>query len=373
MRIEFLDSGFISRHAAGARSTDIGVGPRLVVLDSGEILCSYMRTARTTTNDFVPVICRSSDMGRTWSSPEAIWPTLQSRWSHFVSISRDAPGRLYLFGSRTPIDTPGESFWSDAAQGLKENELVWATSTDGGQNWTDPRVIPLPIVGSAESPGAMCVTPSRWIGVYSPCNTFDLGVAVDRSQVVAVLSDDEGRTWRQVSMLRFSDPDTSAAEAWAIQLADGRLLGTAWHIGPQGHDLPNAYALSQDGGTTWTPTQSTGIMGQSTALAPLAAGQMAEGRAMFLYNQRKHGEPGVWLAIARPTDTDFGIEHNEIVWRAEQPTQSTTSSGELANWSDFSFGEPSAARLADDTWLIALWCIQPSGTGIRSVRVKLHS
>lgn len=367
MRLEFLDAGFISRHAAGARPTDIGAGARLAVLDTGEILCTYMRTARTTTNDFVPVLCRSSDLGRTWSTPRVIWPHLQSTWSHFVSISRDSGGRLYLFGSRTPIDTPGESFWSDASQGLKANELIYATSDDHGLTWSEPTVIPMAIPGAAESPGAMCVTASRWIGVYSPCNTFDLEVKVDRSQVVAMLSDDQGRTWRQTSMLRFAEPESTAAEAWAIELSDGRLLGTSWHIGAQGHDLPNAFALSHDRGSTWTPTTSTGTMGQSTALAKLG-----EGRAIFLYNQRKHGEPGVWLAVARPTDTDFGIEHNEIVWRAEQPTQSATSSGELANWSDFSFGEPSAARLPDDTWLIALWCIQPSGTGIRYVRVKLH-
>src|SRR5581483_8958022 len=103
----------------------------------------------------------------------------------------------------------------------------------------------------------------------------------------------------------------------------------------------NAYALSDDGGRTWTPTRSTGIRGQSTALAALP-----DGRALFVYNQRRHGEIGVWLALVQPTDTDFGIEANEIVWKAQTGTQSG-SSGEHTEWEDFSFGEPSVTLLPD--------------------------
>ena len=115
------------------------------------------------------------------------------------------------------------------------------------------------------------------------------------------------------------------------------------------------------------PTCSTGILGQSTALASLP-----DGRALFVYNQRQHGDPGVWLAVVRPTDTDFGIEHHQMVWHAETRTRSATS-GDLAEWTDFSFGEPSVAVLPDGRLLVALWCLQPSGTGIRFVNLELPS
>ena len=124
--------------------------------------------------------------------------------------------------------------------------------------------------------------------------------------------------------------------------------------------------MSRDGGRTWNPARSTGIQGQSTALAALP-----DGRALFIYNQRKHGEVGVWLAVARPTDADFGLEHNAPVWKAETPTQSGTS-GEHSEWGDFSFGEPSITPLADGTLLVTLWCIQPSGRGVRYVKLKLE-
>ena len=123
-------------------------------------------------------------------------------------------------------------------------------------------------------------------------------------------------------------------------------------------------------------------MGQSTALAALS-----DGRALFIYNQCKHGEPGVWMAVVKPTENDFGVESNEIVWRAQTRTQSG-SSGEHSEWTDFSFGEPSVTLLPAKTLrlrselalnavkgqalLVVFWCVQPAGQGIRYARLMFR-
>lgn len=363
MRFEVLESGFVSRRPDGPGPDALAVGPRLAVLPDGEIVCSAVHTSATTINDFCPVLYRSVD-GRTWSEQGPLWPQLRERWSIFASISVDANGGLLMFGSRTPIEVSGESFWSEATQGLKANELIWAKSVDG-RSWTEPAVIAMPVPGAAEAPGTLRRTRTgRLIAPYSPYNTFDPAVRVERNRVIAVFSDDDGRTWSHTAMLRFDDAASGGAEAWLVELSDGRLLGTAWHVGP-GADRPNAFALSHDGGTSWTATRSTGILGQSTALAALS-----DARALFVYNQRRHGDPGVRLAVVRPTDDDFGIEHDDLVWRAESRTRSGTS-GELADWGDFSFGEPSVAPLPDGTLLVALWCAGPAGNGVRFVRLRL--
>src|SRR5207244_6058032 len=136
------------------------------------------------TNDFTPMIARSTDGGSTWSDEHPIWPELEGRSSLFCSVSRAPSGELFLYGIRTPIDAPGESFWSEATQGLKQNELIWATSIDGGWTWTETVAVPMPIPGSAEAPGALCATGAGpWLVPYSPYPTFDRDVAVDRSQV----------------------------------------------------------------------------------------------------------------------------------------------------------------------------------------------
>jgi len=79
----------------------------------------------------------------------------------------------------------------------------------------------------------------------------------------------------------------------------------------------------------------------------------------------------VWIAVVRPTVRDFGIESNEIAWRAQTRTQGG-SSGEHSGWTDFSFGEPAVALLPDKTLLVVLWCVQPGGQGIRYQRIKFR-
>src|SRR4051794_32712771 len=101
MQWEMLEQGFVIRQSPGARNTDIAIGPRIVVLPSGEAICSFTFSAKTATNDFVPALCRSTDQGRTWSEPRLVWPQLRSQWSLFTGISRDLySGRLYLYGTR---------------------------------------------------------------------------------------------------------------------------------------------------------------------------------------------------------------------------------------------------------------------------------
>lgn len=366
MKFSILEEGMIARQPETG-PTAVAACSRCVVTDAGDLVCTYVVQGALGINEFKQVMVRSSDDGVTWSEPVFVWPHLHEVCSLVGSISRAPDGELLLFGIRIPIDMPGESFWSDATQGMKQNTLFHASSSDHGRTWTEPVPIALPFPGSAEAPCALCaLRDGTWICCYSPYNTFDPAVKVDRNRVVQMRSADRGDTWTGGDMLRFDDPLSSAAEAWVVELADGRLLGACWHIPPHNRpDYPNAYALSLDGGRTWTPTRATGTLGQSTALASLP-----DGRALMVYNQRKHGDPGVRLAVARPTPDQFQIECDELVWRAATRTRSD-SSGDHDNWQDYAFGEPSVTPLPDGTLLVAFWKIQPSERGIGYVKGRL--
>lgn len=365
MRFDTLDEGFIYRVPAGAQQACAAA--RTALAPNGNLLCSFTINSGLGVNDFRTMLARSTDGGHTWAAPTQLWPRLQATQSINVSISRSPRGDLFLYGMRFPIEAPGESFWSDATQGMKQNALIWAKSTDNGFTWTQPAVIPMQIPGSAEAPGPLCVTSrDRALAVYSPYNTFDPTTVVDRHQVALLRSDDAGKSWRQSSMIRFPEDYATAAEAWVVELSDGRLLGSCWKMNQKdGSDFPNAYAISLDGGDTWLPTGSTGIMGQSTALTPLP-----DGRALFIYNQRRHGEIGVWIAVVKPTATDFGIQTNQIAWRAQVRAQKGDAA-EHSAWTDFAFGEPSVSLLPNGDLFLAFWCIQPDGSGIRYARLRL--
>lgn len=364
MKIEIIAEGFVTRRGSGTPTSLTG-GSRCVSRGRGDLACSFMGQAALGGNDFKPMIARSQDNGATWAEPVMIWPELQERYSIFGSLSSAPNGDLYFYGMRTPIDRPGESAWNETTKGLKQNELVWSRSKDFGHTWAPLRVIPMPIPGSAEAPGAMCITRrGDLVCCYSPCNTFDPNLRAQRNQVVSLVSRDGGISWTHNAMLRYPQPDAAAAEAWVVELADGRLLGTAWHVHTP--DQPNAYALSRDGGATWGPTRSTGTMGHSTGLAALP-----DGRAVFVYVQRKTGDLGIWMAVANPTDEDFGILVNQRVWAAEVAVQKA-GTAEFGDWTNFAFGEPSATLLHDGTILVTLWVVQPSGRGIRYVKVRLQ-
>ncbi len=366
MPFETLHEGWVTGPGDAKPDPRVAAGPRVLRHPSGKIVCSFLRQSALGINDFQPYLTHSHDNGTTWETAWPAWPQLADRWSIFATLSGDAAGNLYLYGMRTPIDHAGETFWSDATQGLKQNELIWAISTDLGRTWSEPHPFAMPIPGSAEAPGPICVTTSgRWLAVYSPYHTFDPKVRVDTQSVIAMRSDDRGESWQHAAMLTFSEPNSNGAEAWVAQLDDGRLVGTGWHIDLAGQaEYPNGYAISDDNGTTWSPTRSTGTMGQSTALC-----RTEENRVWFVYNQRKHGTPGVWLALANPTKDEFKIVDQAIGWQAPETTRSG-SSGDHDEWTDFAFGEPSLAVLDDDTLLLVLWCIQADGKGIRCVRLR---
>ncbi len=366
MNFECIAEGFVTRRRPGS-ATALAGGSRAALTTDGELVCTYALHSALGINDFAPALSRSTDGGITWEEQGPIWPHLRNSRSITGSVSRSPSGKLFLYGISIPIDRPGESFWSNETQGLKQNELFWAASENGGRTWTEPRRIPLPIPGSAEAPGALCVTRrGRWLACYAPYNTFDPGVVVDRQQVVLLFSDD-GETWDHTAMLRFDEEHSGGAEAWVIELADGRLLGTCWCLDHRAErEYPNAFSLSHDGGETWLPTRSTGIMGQSTALAALP-----DGRALFIYNQRRHGDVGIWLAVIRPGDSDFGIESNQVIWRAQTATQGASSGGH-SEWRDFAFGEPSVTPLPDGALLVTFWCVQPDGQGVRFVKLAMR-
>ena len=365
VRLEVVDEGFVSRREPGT-STAVAAGPRPAVTERGVVLCSFMVQPALGVNDFGTMLAASVDFGHTWSDARPIWPGRRGRESIFCSLSRAPDGALFLFGTTTPIDRPGETFWSEETQGLKANRLVWATSTDDG-TWSHPAEIPMGGPEAAEAAGPMCVTRSgRWLACYCPYPTFDPTQAVDRSRVIVVASDDRGASWQSRVMLRFDEPDSGAAEAWLVELADGRLLGESWHMDIRtGRDFPDAYAISHDGGDTWAATRSTGIEGQAGSLAALP-----DGRVAFAYNQRVREPAGVRVAVAQPGGDDFGVLDDELVWRAEAALQSGSSPDHDA-WRTFAFGEPALAVLPDGDLLLTFWCVQPSGQGIRLVRLRL--
>lgn len=358
--ITVVEAGFVTRYPLTA-------SPRVAVLPDGRLVASFVGRSGAGTPDYALYVTTSTDGGRSWADERRLWPEDAAAWSLAGSISGGPDGELVVFGTQTPIAPDGSSWWDPERGALAANDLFWARSRDGGQTWSPRTVIPMPVPGSAEAPGPMLTARSgRRLVCYAPYPTFDPAVIVDRPQVVVVRSDDDGATWQGTTMLRLQ-PHGGTAEAWLVQLADGRLFGACWGMDlAMGGDLPNPYALSTDGGVTWSPTRSSGLPGQAVGMAAIP-----DGRVAVAYNQRDAARPpvGVWLAVLRPTDGDAGVELDVPVWSAT--TAATTAATGHDVWQSYTFGEPGVALLPDGDLLITIWSGVPGGEGVVSVRVRV--
>lgn len=367
IRFDILDQSDVYQSAVGGASSRVVAGPRCVVASDGGAICTFMAQSKLGINDFVPMICRGDRAGREWSTARPIWPDLIGKYSIFCNISRSPAGEMFIYGTRTKIDQPGESFWSDATKGLKANELIWSSSRDDARTWPAPRAFALPFTGSAEAPGALLVTRrGRWIAPYSPYNLMDGSAAVDCGRVIAVISDDGGRSWKPSVMIRFDEPQSVGAEAWVCELSDGRLLATAWHadMSDQKNVHPNKYAISHDAGDTWRATRSTGIIANTTALHSLS-----DNRALFI-TVRRRDDAGIWLSVVRPADNDFGALSDQCIWSAKSATQSGGQATH-ATWTDFTFGEPAVTALDDGSLLLVFWYLNATHAGVKAMRLRM--
>ena len=139
MKLETISEGWVTQRQPDT-PTAIAAGPRCAVTRAGDVVCTFMVQSKLGINDFKPMLARSTDGGETWSEGRLLWPYLTGALLDLRLCEPCAGWRPVLFrNAAIPSIRPGETFWSEATQGLKANELFWSRSTDGGDTWAEPR------------------------------------------------------------------------------------------------------------------------------------------------------------------------------------------------------------------------------------------
>lgn len=349
--IEILGSGRIDERESAF--------PQGVQLPSGDILCSFSVGGGQFVHGGTDW-ARSTDGGRTWRIEGTILPPSDHPPSaNFLKASLSAAGQtIYAYGTR---------FWGDVDQryGERRGEAICCRSLDGGRSWSEPQLVPMPADCPLEISHA--ILPLASGRLLAPAAVLP---AKDRlgERVLVAVSDDGGLTWPSHRTV-FEDPAGKLGfwEQKLAEIAPGRLMATAWTVTLGDYrDQCDSFALSSDGGDTWGPAHSTGIMGQTMTPIPLGGD-----RLLVLYN-RRYGEQGIMACLVTFTDNAWTVHHESLFYdaRAQRQRPADVESGvdELAT---FAFGFPTAIRLLDGTLLATHWCVESGVCGIRWTKLRI--
>ncbi|MDO9464910.1 MAG: sialidase family protein [bacterium] len=361
--MEIKNMGIIYRNQKPHVRSRHAYFPSVVLMDNGEMLASVVLGEAFESVNCHTYVARSKDNGETWHMDGLIYPGTTNRiTSDSCRLTAFPKGEVVAFMVRSDRTIhPDEGFTNHENLGFVPTELLLLRSLDYGHTWTKPSSLIPPLVGPCFE---LCcpiipLKDGRWILPTQTWPDWD-GNCPNGIRMVAFVSHDRGRTWPEY-MDVMSEPEGRVFfwESKIVELPDDRLLAIAWvYDDIVSSDRTNQYALSEDGGKTWSTPLSTGLHGQT--LTPFLCD---DGRILCIY--RRMDKSGLWANISRLEKNVWVNEACEPLW-GEQTTGLTTTEKDMAhNFNVLKFGAPCITRLSDGTIFVAFWCYEDCISVIR--------
>jgi len=184
--------------------------------------------------------------------------------------------------------------------------------------------------------------------------------------MMAFISHDGGRSWLEYrDVMRDPQERVIYWESKIAELPDGRLLAVAWAYDQiAGSDLPNQYAVSADGGNSWSAPRSTGLQGQT-----LTPHILDDGRVLCVY--RRMDRPGLWANLSHMEGDRWVNDDEAAIWGAAVQGLTGDSSNMVQNFQVLRFGAPCMARLTDGALFVAFWCYEDCVSVIRWYKLSV--
>ena len=324
--------------------------PSIVILPNGELLTSFQLGEAFQAVNLHINLARSTDGGKSWNLEEPIFPRNESESVSYEGRLSFINGEViaFLIGNKRTRENYGPN--NPQTKGYNEMDLIIVRSKDGAKTWNKPKIINTPM----KVPYEMCcpvtvLRDGRWIIPTSIWRNWD-GSHPYGLKMIALVSYDSGYTWDEYFDVMV-DPQNNIIywESKILQLRDGRLLAVAWGYDQKnGVDLPNQYAISDDGGKTFSNPASTGLFGQT--LTPL---QLDDGKILSVY--RRMDKPGLWAVVSALDGHSWRNETQIPIWGYESGKIDSGGSQLLKNWTKLRFGTPHMIKMPDDDIYGVFW------------------
>ncbi|MBI2441371.1 MAG: exo-alpha-sialidase [Lentisphaerae bacterium] len=367
--IECLKSGLIYRNPKPHVRSVHAYFPSVVALSTTELLATFdLGEAFEAANSQVH-IARSCDGGETWQ-PEGPLPVGAGAKpaSNTARIAVMANGDIVAFVIRSDRSRQDEGHCNPRTLGVVAGELLLMRSRDGGRTWSPPAALAPPLVGPEFE---MCcpiipLRDGRWLLPTSTWRDWE-GYCPNGMKAVALVSSDRGATWPEyIDVMADPQKEIIYWESKVLELRDGRLLAVAWAYNEKrSRDLPNQYAISQDGRTFSAP-QSTGLQGQT-----LTAILLADGQILSVY--RRMDQRGLWANLSHLKGDQWVNESELPLWGVDLAGLTGTSKNMSQNFAVLRFGAPSLTRLANGDIFTAFWCVEDCVSNIRYFFLRVRA
>lgn len=330
--------------------------PCQAVLPHGEMIASLVIGEAFEAVNLRTHLARSTDGGVTWTLEGPLLPRpADSLFSDAGRVAVMPDGQVAAFISRHDRRAhPDAGLANEANLGFTDSEALLLRSRDGGRSWQAPEPIETPLVGPVFEMCApiIALRDGRWVLATSTWHNWD-GYGPNGLRAVGLVSHDGGQSWPDYfDIMHHSDSRIFYWESKIIELPDGRLLDTAWAYDRETQaDLPNQFACSADGGATWSPPRSTGLLGQT--LTPLA---LPDGRILTVY--RRMDAPGLWAAFNRLEGDAWVTDEQTALWGAGASGLTGSDANMIKNFNVLKFGAPHLKLLADGSIHLVIWCVE---------------
>jgi sialidase-1 len=370
-QIAVLGTGLIYRNPKPHVRAVHSYFPSVVQLANGELLCSLVLGEAFDAVNCHAYLARSTDQGQTWHLEGPMYPGTTDRLtSDAVRLTALPDGGVVAFMVRSDrTDHPDEGLANPENLGFVPVETLLLWSRDAGHTWG----LPEPLAAPLEGPSFELCCPivllrdGRWILPTSTWRGWN-GDCPNGMKMVAFISHDFGRSWPEYrDVMRDPEQRVIYWESKICELPDGRLLAVAWAYDQvAAADLPNHYAVSADGGDTWSVPRSTGLQGQTPTPYVLDNAHKdgaASGRVLLVY--RRIDRPGLWANLSHLEGDRWVNDGEATIWGAGAEGLTGDSSNMVQNFQVLRFGAPSVIRLNDSTLFLAFWCYEDCVSVIR--------
>lgn len=344
--------------------------PSIVYLDNGDLLTSFSLGEAFEATNLNSYISRSTDSGKTWEEPKPILDPGQrtpqaSNCVRLTALDNGVVYALLVEHDRSGLFQIG--FANPDNLGFVPTKTFLIRSFDYGYTWETPVMIEPPLIGPSFE---LCCPIVRLkndtlIWPTSTWRGWD-GYCPNGMKMVAWVSKDGGDTWPSyMEVMNGAEKGIIFWEGKIIPLDDDMLLAAAWaYDEANGRDLPNHYAISCDGGDSWTPYASTGILGQTIEIT-----RISDGRILSVY--RRVDDPGLWATISVIRDNQWINEDSFPLWGSSCISKTNKPGGMVASFNELKFGAPNITHLPDGTILLVFWCYENLVSNIRAVALTL--